>query len=236
MPKDLGSTRSCIVRTEGYKMSLIGLLGDVHGRFDVIFDIIKSNPDVTRWFQIGDLGGEDISYPEFPICLHFIQGNHENWDYISTLKDSKSPLFQPNGSVIWYMVGQKAFSVGVLGGNFSSANFDKKTSELSGGRRRHFTREDIDSLMVWYNRTEIDILLTHEAPTPFFKGGRDIGVHKVTEIIESIRPDIHFFGHHHMFKIMDVSGVVSVGLDYAFNSYVLYDTEDKRIRKIDYER
>jgi hypothetical protein len=221
-------------------MSLIGLLGDAHGKYDVIFDIIAANPDVSRWFQVGDLGGEHDNYPSFPSNFHFIQGNHENWNYVRELRDKKNPLLLPNGSVTQYKIRGGSFVVGVMGGNFSARFADNHTASLPGSRIRHFTNEDYEELIrqkgVLGKSAHIDIFLSHEAPSPFHKQFHDIGIMKITELIKTLRPGIHFFGHHHMFKIMDVSGVVSIGLDYAYNSYVLYDVEDRRIRKIDYAR
>ena len=36
---------------------MIGFIGDVHGRYDSLLKILEAWPGVTRWFQIGDLGG-----------------------------------------------------------------------------------------------------------------------------------------------------------------------------------
>ena len=222
-------------------MALVGILGDAHGEFDIIFDTIKRNPDVKRWFQVGDLGGKFDFYPSFPENFHFIQGNHENWDYVAGLKEAENPLFLPNGSLTWYRSSGDTYLVGVLGGNYSAKQYRNKTESLRGDRRRHFTEEDYESLVVLRRNLDrtldrsvrVDILLTHEAPSPYTKGFGDIGIELVTGLLREIKPNIHFFGHHHKFKLMDTCGVISVGMGRVSESYVLYDTEDKRIRNIE---
>jgi predicted phosphodiesterase len=218
-------------------MALIGILGDAHGEFEAIFDTIKLNPDVERWFQVGDLGGKFDSYPSFPENFHFIQGNHENWDYVSELKETENPLFLPNGSLTGYKSSGGMYYIGALGGNYSAKQYKSKTESLQGDRRRHFTEENYESLIINKRALDksihMDVLLTHEAPSPFTKGFGDIGIKLVTELLQEVKPDIHFFGHHHSFKIMDTCGIVSVGLGRVTESYVLYDTGDKRIRNIE---
>jgi hypothetical protein len=218
-------------------MPIIGLLGDVHGEFDIVFDIIKNNPDVKRWFQVGDLGGELYNYPSFPTNFHFIQGNHENWEYINELKEIESPLFLPNGSLTAYRNNSYSYFIGSLGGNYSPKQFYRKTEDLSGNNRRFFTEEDYESLIINHGSLDkmlgVDILLTHEAPSPFSKGNRDMGNPIITKLIEKVKPGIHFFGHHHIFKMLDVNGVVSISLDLVKRSFVTYDIIEKRVRKKD---
>jgi len=220
-----------------YPTLYIGLLGDVHGKFDVIFEIIKRHPEVKRWFQVGDLGGELDIYPLFPSNFHFIQGNHENWDYIQKLKETNNPTFLSNGNLKLYGYLYERYCVGVLGGNYSSNQYKNKTSSLLGNRRRHFTIEEYENLIDQRksieNLVNFDILITHEAPSPYVKSVRDIGIPLISDLIKNLKPHIHFFGHHHRYTEQYVGGVLSVGLDFAYKSYVLYDTIGKTIKKID---
>lgn len=221
-------------------MAIVGLLGDAHGNFNVIFDIIKDNPNVKRWFQVGDLGGESVKYPEFPSIFHFIQGNHENWDYLESLKRDNSISFLRNGSVTRFETGDGTYSVGAFGGNYSSNAYTTPTNGLFGRKRRFFTSDDYDSLIIYDIRqkakgrtSSIDILLTHEAPSPFKKTLVDIGIPKVTELVKRIKPKIHFFGHHHLYSMSSVGETPSIGLDRVNKSYVLYDTDNNLAKKID---
>ena len=212
-------------------MSLIGIIGDVHSSFDALRGIMESNPEVIEWFQVGDLGSENEVYPELLKNFHFIQGNHENWDYIDQLKKGKDRVLLRNGTINTFSIEGKDISIASLGGNYSSKFYSCK--KLQGGRRRHFTEEEYNSLIDnRINYPEIDILLTHEAPSPFFKGGTDIGSSIITNLVATLKPTIHFFGHHHIFKILDINDYISVGLEYATKSYVLYNLEDNKIQKV----
>lgn len=217
----------------------IGLFGDVHGKFDYVFDIISRHPDVSRWFQVGDLGGESLSYPDFPPNFHFIQGNHENWDHIQKLKVEDSSVFLKNGSLTWYKAPNYGYCVGAFGGNHSPKVYCTHTKCLKGNNRRFFTSEDYDSLVLHDIRQKIydksiffDVLLTHVAPSPYRKALIDIGVPIVTALIKRLKPTIHFFGHHHHFVVSKVGGTISIGLDRINRSYVLYDLKDNTFENI----
>lgn len=219
-----------------YKMSVIGFIGDVHCRFGAMFSTINLSLNVKRWFQVGDLGAKGEKYPDLPSNFSFIQGNHEDWDYIQELKTKNAHTFLQNGTRHTYLSTEDVYSVIVLGGNYSAANYQKKTKSLCGDRRRHFTEEDFNNAVAASKNlgtlNEVVILMTHEAPTPFIKGGRDIGIPKINELIKAVKPDIHFYGHHHMFNLSEVEGVPSVGLEYGHQSYVLYDVLDRKIKRV----
>jgi hypothetical protein len=200
---------------------MIGILGDVHGRFDDLNRIFEKNPHISHWFQVGDLGAEDLPYPELPSNFRFIQGNHENWDIIADYIEKSHPVFLKNGSIRMFSENENLFIVGALGGNYSSRFYEYERKNLCGDRRRHFVAQEVASFMHW--GPKINILITHEAPTPFVKGGRDMGQPIINEVLAKVRPNIHFFGHHHFYKEMETDGVISIGLEYAGKSFVLYD-------------
>jgi hypothetical protein len=209
---------------------MIGFIGDVHGHFDDMFNIIAKHPEVTRWFQVGDLGDKSLSYPEFPSNFHFIQGNHENWDAIQAYKDSSSPSFIKNGSVLKFEDDDVSYKVGVLGGNYAPSFYTKQ--KLSGERRRHFLEREVETLLANAS-TKLDILITHEAPVPYQKDGRELGQPIISDIISRTHPDAHFFGHHHYYSVRELEGTISVGLTYPGYSYVLYDVSSGRVKKLD---
>ena len=69
------------------------------------------------------------------------------------------------------------------------------------------------------------MFLTHEAPRPFYPAGRriDAGKTVINEVLTSMRPRLHLFGHHHRFSEQEREGVRSVGLDLVTKSYLLID-------------
>ncbi len=91
-------------------------------------------------------------------------------------------------------------------------------------KRRHFVRDEVEACKALRN---IDVLLTHEAATPFrpFPGGRgpDAGKAQINEVLAAMKPRLHLFGHHHRFSEQTVEGVRSIGLDLVSRGYVLID-------------
>jgi len=198
---------------------MIGFLGDIHGNFRSLRDVFKRHPDVTYWFQVGDLGEPNKPYKYLPENFTFIQGNHENWDEIEKFRKKGDALFLPNGEVRKF--GE--ITVASFGGNYSPKFFRKKRSSICGDRRRHFLEEEVEKLKGYDGK--IDVLLTHEAPSPYRPKDLDIGQEVITDLIEAIQPKIHFFGHHHYYGQYGYKGVRSIGLDYGYKSFVMWDPE-----------
>jgi predicted phosphodiesterase len=96
-----------------------------------------------------------------------------------------------------------------------------KATELAD-KRRHFVRAEVDACT---RLRGVDVFMTHEAGKPFrpFPGGRgpDAGKAQINEILRSMQPSLHFFGHHHRFSEQTIEGVRSIGLDLVTRSYVL---------------
>jgi len=123
-----------------------------------------------------------------------------------------------------------------LGGTFAPTWYDTPAEDLPhpkkgsakatelADKRRHFVRQEVEACK---RLGGIDVLLTHEAPTPFraFPGGRgpDAGKPQINEVLAAMKPGLHFFGHHHRFTDEVREGVRSVGLDLVTRSYVLVD-------------
>ncbi len=82
---------------------------------------------------------------------------------------------------------------------------------------------------------DIDVLLTHEAPRPFYPAGRrmDAGKTAINDVLAAMRPRLHLFGHHHEFTDSIRQGVRSVGLDAVTASYVLIDADTLRCDRQD---
>ena len=78
--------------------------------------------------------------------------------------------------------------------------------------------------------------MTHEAPRPFHPAGRriDAGKTVINEVLASMRPRLHLFGHHHEFTDSVRQGVRSIGLDVVTKSYLLIDAESLQVRTARY--
>jgi hypothetical protein len=81
----------------------------------------------------------------------------------------------------------------------------------------------------------IDVFLSHEAARPFPLEQRrglgpprriDAGKTPVNEVLASMQPKLHLFGHHHRYFVAERQKVTSIGLEMVSESYLVIDTTD----------
>jgi predicted phosphodiesterase len=228
----------------------IGALGDIHGAFDAVDAIMARHADVPLWLQVGDVASNEGSYfsPSRPI--YWIKGNNEDFDVIAAAIAGHPPdpmlHYLPNGGP--YEVGP--WRVAVLGGTYAPSwyqtsptalppsrkqrqkNVSLKLGKSRDDKRRHFVRDEVLQCKALL---DIDVFMTHEAPRPFYPGGRrlDAGKTVISEVLATMRPRLHLFGHHHEFTDSIRQGVRSIGLDVVTRSYVLIDGETLRCTRFD---
>ena len=229
---------------------LIGALGDIHGAFDVVHTIMARHPDVAQWVSVGDVASNAGEYFTPIAPLYWIKGNNEDFDVIAAAMAGHSAAptlhYLPNGGP--YQVGP--WRVAALGGTFAPSWYHTPVGALppSRGRkaaaaslklgkgrddkRRHFVRDEV---LACKALTGIDVLLTHEAPRPFYPAGRrlDAGKTVISEVLAAMRPRLHLFGHHHEFTDSIRQGVRSIGLDLVVTSYLLIDAATVRCERLD---
>ncbi len=228
----------------------IGALGDVHGTFDIVNDIMTRHADVPLWLSVGDVASNTGEYFTPVAPLYWIKGNNEDFDVVAEAIAGRSPAptlhYLPNGGP--HLVGP--WRVAALGGTYAPSwyhtppaalppSMGRKTPGLSAklgksrdDKRRHFVRDEVVACAALKN---IDIFLTHEAPRPFYPAGRriDSGKTVINEVIAAMQPRLHLFGHHHEFTDSMRQGVRSVGLDVVTRSYLLIDAETLRCERLD---
>lgn len=236
----------------------IAIIGDIHGKLDLIHKTIKDAEDVNIFFQVGDFAdllAESKPYGapfgiKYEKKLYFIAGNHETWDL---LEEHESKKHSDDGYKIRYEdtfvenlhyiprgdyidIPTYKIRVAGLGGNYAPSRFRYKRSELHHTRRRHFVADDF---LKCCNVVGANILLTHEAPTPFLaitdskkalKGEEDMGIKVITTLLRKLKPLYHFFGHHHIATertfYWKESKTKSIGLPMAYIGYVVLDTKN----------
>ncbi len=229
---------------------LIGALGDIHGAFDTVQDIMERHPEVGLWVQVGDIASNEGEYftPVKPV--YWIKGNNEDFDVIAEAMAGRPPSptlhYLPNGRAC--QVGP--WRVAALGGTFAPSWYHSPVSMLppSKGRRtsntavklgksrddkrRHFVREEV---LACKELLAVDVFLTHEAPRPFYPSGRriDTGKTVINEVLATMKPRLHLFGHHHEFTDSVRQGIRSIGLDLVNKSYLLIDADTMKCERLD---
>jgi hypothetical protein len=229
---------------------LIGALGDIHGEFDIVQQIMTRHPDVPLWVQVGDVASNLGEYFTPVAPLYWIKGNNEDFDVIAAAIAGRPPAptlhYLPNGGP--HRVGP--WRVAALGGTFAPSWYNSPPSSLPPSRgkklsaaslklgksrddkRRHFVREEVAACKAL---TNIDVLLTHEAPRPFYPAGRrlDAGKTVLNDVLASMRPRLHLFGHHHEFTDSIRQNVRSIGLDIVTKSYLLINADTFKTERLD---
>ena len=228
----------------------IGALGDIHGAFDTVHEIMARHDDVPLWISVGDVATNEGEYFTPLRPLYWIKGNNEDFDVIaSALRGNPlAPTFHylPNGGP--HQVGP--WRIAALGGTYAPSWYNTPASSLppSRGRRaaagslklgksrddkrRHFVRDEV---LACKALSQIDVFLTHEAPRPFYPAGRriDAGKTVLNDVLASLRPRLHLFGHHHEFTDSMRQGVRSIGLDVVTKSYLLIDPDTFRCERLE---
>ena len=228
----------------------IGALGDIHGAFQTVDDLMTRHREVSLWISVGDVASNDGEYFSPAAPLYWIKGNNEDFDVIAAAIAGRQPAprlnYLPNGGP--YQVGP--WRIAALGGTFAPSWYHTPAAALppSKGRRplttsiklgksrddkrRHFVRDEVTLCKGMKN---VDVFMTHEAPRPFYPAGRriDSGKTVINEVLTAMRPRLHLFGHHHEFTDSVRQGVRSIGLDVVVRSYLLIDTETLRCERLD---
>ena len=213
---------------------MIGALGDIHGDFASVRRIQLRHPEIAAWLCVGDVADEAGRYELLPAPVHFIKGNNDGYDAIASGALPDGLHFIVNGRVT-IVTGLR---VAGLGGTFAPTWYETAPGELphpvkgtlkatvQADKRRHFVREEVVACQAL---SGIDVFLSHEAPRPYFVGGRngkrgmDAGKTPINEVLAAMQPRLHLFGHHHRFVEQEREGVRSVGLDLASHSYLVID-------------
>lgn len=228
----------------------IGALGDIHGAFDTVDDLMKRHAEVPLWISVGDVASNDGEYFTPVAALYWIKGNNEDFDVIAAALSGQPPAptlhYLANGGP--HQVGP--WRVAALGGTFAPSWYHSPAAALppSKGRkatsaplklgksrddkRRHFVRDEV---VVCKELKDVDLFLTHEAPRPFYPAGRrmDSGKTAINEVLAAMRPRLHLFGHHHEFTDTIRQGVRSIGLDVVTRSYLLIEAETFKCERLD---
>lgn len=171
------------------------VLGDVHGERPanrrLLLRLLEER-NVGTVLQLGDLGCYDLPRP-----VWFVAGNNEDQDVIERLRrsDGEEPEGVRNVRLVDPLVESEGLRIAGLSGNYAPTKYDTSRDELTGDRRRHFTRDEVE---VRTELEDVDVFLCHEAPHGVLEeSGHDVGCRPIDEILRATEPDLCLVGHHH---------------------------------------
>ncbi len=241
----------------------IGLFGDVHGNYDIFYKMLMHSyekQNISVAFQVGDFGLSEAIFEykelfDLPVPLYIVDGNHEDFKFISKSIQSNAPLkwaahnlyFQTRGST----APIETIIAGFLGG---ALNVDRPQRRKDGNV---ITNDDINRAYLNFSKTPPDIILSHSCPAGIGLGmlGHpshalgvanyiimagydpgpkfDYGELQITRLWERMqkRPKLWAYGHFHQFqirKIEDTQFVCLPRIDY-FHQCVVWDSESQEI-------
>jgi Icc-related predicted phosphoesterase len=198
------------------------------------------HPDVGFWICVGDLADDQGRYEEVDAPLYWIKGNNENFEAIAAGTLPPSLHYVPN-AVLTEIGGVR---IAGLGGTFAPTWYQTSAADLPHPRkgsvrateladkRRHFVKDEVDRCRAMCG---VDVFLTHEAPRPYRihgGGGPDAGKTPINEVLASMQPRLHLFGHHHEWSNQVRQNVRSLGLDAVSRSYLLIDPQTMQFEQV----
>ncbi|MFC6824410.1 metallophosphoesterase family protein [Halopelagius fulvigenes] len=206
------------------------VLGDAHAddpeRRESLLSAYRAT-DADAALQVGDL-----LYYDLPAPTWFVAGNNEDFDVVDALRRGDATLTDVERPILLASTAADVAGLRVAGlsGNYAPTRYDDSREELTGGRRRHFVRSEVERAK---SLSDVDVFLAHEAPHGLLRvgGGRDPGCAAVDEILRSVEPDLFLVGHHHRHAEATVEGTRVVSLDPVWEAYYTLDPETLELER-----
>jgi Icc-related predicted phosphoesterase len=186
--------------------------------------------DESLALQIGDLLWYDL-----PIPTWFVAGNNEDFDAIDAMRRGDRTLTDGGRPTLLASSAAEVAGLRVAGlsGNYAPTKYGRSREELTGDRRRHYTRDEVERAKALADEGDVDVLLTHEPPHGVVRvaGGRDPGVPPVDELVRALSPSLCLVGHTHRHAEAELGGTRVVSLAPVWNSYYTLDPETLDVRR-----
>lgn len=195
-------------------------LGDIHGKWDRVDLILDNEPSYEdKVISTGDLCTYDFKSRSGKKVL-FCPGNHENYHAIKSLREENNKIIKPIFEGDIEILGNRT-RIASLHGVHSSYVFQNNQHGL-------FSKfYDQNGFQKALSLADIDILITHEAPLGLgvIKNGKDLGNSHINDLINTLRPRVCFFGHHHQVYSGKIGNTNVYGLDMPHRSYAVLNLD-----------
>lgn len=192
------------------KTDTITLIGDVHGKVNLLQDIHASLPEGQRSIQLGDMGFGFTPVPDFGEQHKFIRGNHDD---PAAAKAHKNYLGDYG-----YLADDDLFYIS----SASSIDREWRVEGVSWWPDEELSMADLNSAIDLYTESRPEIVISHECPTvanmkllaelqgPYFaaKGGLQSSrtCQAMQEMFNIFAPRLWIFGHYHVNKTFELRG------------------------------
>jgi predicted phosphodiesterase len=164
---------------QNLRRNKIILIGDCHGQFEKLDAVLTSEEPFDFFVSVGDVGSlSDVTPQNINIIDkwkekgYFVRGNHDDVQFFNPLELSSTV---------------RGIHVSGLNGIVRSRTFANDTKDIS-----------FREIMYLSHQKNVDILVTHQAPTGVFNG---MGESVLEELLNYLVPKIYVFGHVHQYKL-----------------------------------
>lgn len=184
---------------------MISILGDVHGKYKRLHEIIREKDRYPYIVQIGDLGFDfstldNVDPDEFKI----VGGNHDNYDKIINIPHYLGDYGYTSLNGVNFFFYRGAYSI----------DRQYRTIGIDWWAQEQLKVEDFLKARELYRDVKPDIVLTHDCPESIAPYVPPPGVQiyqnttnwALQELFNIHQPKIWRFGHHHRSWNMNVNG------------------------------
>jgi hypothetical protein len=150
----------------------------------------------------------------------FIKGNHEDFAWLESRMSTEvlpGLVYLRNGCRMELEgASDGRIRVGGVGGCYGPSDYSRRSKELQGYARRHYTHDEVDRLS---SSGTLDLLLTHDAPAgirfPHHRRGAGYAsaAAGLDLALQRVKPLVCCFGHYHERVDAEVAGVRCIGLN-----------------------
>jgi len=188
----------------------IVFIGDCHGDFSALDKILTREKPFDLFISVGDFATlQDMSdtsiIDKWKEYGYFVRGNHDDVSCIKPLE-----LYQDIGEI----------KVAGLNGMIRNKTFLKDTS----------TNISFKEIIYLSHLRDIDILVTHQAPTGVFN---NIGEPVLEELLNYLVPKIYVFGHVHKFRLKFYLNTFMISLPLITKGYAVAHFQGRDLRNIE---
>jgi predicted phosphodiesterase len=167
--------------------TLIYLIGDVHGKINEYYQIIRN---LNNTIQLGDFGVGFVEFPELSRNHRFIRGNHDNPEICQMI-----PNFLGDYGILL------EHDIFFISGAYS---IDKnlRTIGIDWWENEELTNQQIEKLINYYELIKPNIVISHDAPGNFLEYHFNSNFNNKTNsfmeaLFDIYEPDVWVFAHHH---------------------------------------
>ncbi len=173
-------------------MVKIVLIGDVHGKFEKLDEVLTLESPFDFFLSVGDVGTLDDVIPQNIHLIdkwkngYMVKGTHDNVQFFNSLSNYKE----------------------IQGVKIAAINGSIKT--------RTFMRDSFESLLYLSHLKQIDILVTHQPPRGIFENK---GERALNSLLRYIKPRIMISGHIHRNKVISTKDTFYFSLPLITRGY-----------------